>query len=357
MGIARKLAIGVGGLVGLMLVTGGGVYVWASSTASTKLANRFDVHRVDFPIPSPLNDEELSALRAERIMAATGAGANSAGANSAGANGVGANSADPLAGVDLNAVATERAVARGKHLVEAIYACRECHGADFGGGTMIDDAAMGRLLGPNLTLGTGSRTLAYTAADWDRMVRHGVRPDSTPSPMPSKDFYYMSDRELSDVVSYIRALPAVNKEVPSITLGPLGKVLLATGQLQLSAETHPTKHAISHAPLAPAAVADASFGKHVAQTCTGCHGTTFAGGPIIGGPPDWPPAANLTPIGLAGWTYDDFVRALKEAKSKNGVALRVPMAGLPKFARNMTDTELQALWAYIKDLPPQPTGK
>ena len=37
---------------------------------------------------------------------------------------------------------------------------------------MVDDPAMGRLLGPNLTLGTGSRTLAYTAADWD--LHHGL---------------------------------------------------------------------------------------------------------------------------------------------------------------------------------------
>lgn len=338
MGIVRKLAIGVGGLVGLLVAAGAGGYVWAGSAAKTRLSKTIEVHRADYPIPFPLTDEELTALRTERATASSQKGG------------------DPLAGVDLNAVATERAVARGKHLVESFYACAECHGTDFGGGVMVDDPAMGRLLGPNLTLGTGSRTLTYTAADWDRMVRHGVKPDNTPTPMPSKDFFNMSDRELSDIVSYIRSLPAVNKEVPAVTLGPVGKVLVATGQLQLSAEVHPTQHVIEHAPLPPAAVADATFGKHLAQTCTGCHGAKFAGGPIIGGPPDWPPAANLTPTGLAGWTYDDFVRALKEAKSKNGVALREPMAAMQKFAKNMTDTELQALWAYIKELPPQPKG-
>ena len=342
MGVVRKLAIGVGGLVGLLVVAGGAGYMWASSAASTRMSKTIEVHRADFPIPFPLTEDELAALRTERAAASSSKGAAGA---------------DPLAGVDLNALATERAVARGKHLTESFYACAECHGADFGGGVMVDDPAMGRLLGPNLTLGTGSRTLAYTAADWDRMVRHGIKPDNTPSPMPSKDFFSMSDRELSDIVSYIRSMPSVNKEVPAVTLGPVGKVLVATGQLQLSAEMHPTQHVIEHAPLPPAAVADATFGKHLAQTCTGCHGPKFAGGPIIGGPPDWPPAANLTPTGLAGWTYEDFTKALKEGKSKNGVALREPMATLPKFAKNMTDTELQALWAYIKDLPPLPTGK
>jgi mono/diheme cytochrome c family protein len=101
---------------------------------------------------------------------------------------------------------------------------------------------------------------------------------------------------------------------------------------------------------------DAAFGKHLAQTCSGCHGAKSTGGKIIGGPPDWPPAANLTPTGLAGWTYEDFHRALTEGKSKDGRALLAPMSDVPKFAKNMTETELQALWAYFSTLPPQPTG-
>lgn len=339
MGVVRKLAIGVGGLVGVLVLAGAGGYVWAGSAAKTRLSKTIEVHRADFPIPFPLTDEELAAVRAERAAASPAKGG-----------------ADPLSGVDLNALATERAVARGKHLVESFYGCAECHGADFGGGVMIDDPVMGRFLGPNLTLGTGSRTATYTAADWDRTVRHGVKPDNTPTPMPSRDFFSMSDRELSDIVSYIRSMPPVNKEVPAVALGPIGRALVATGQYQLSAEIHPTKHVIDHAALPPAPAADATFGKHLAQTCTGCHGATFAGGKIIGGPPEWPPASNLTPTGLAGWSYDDFARALKEGKSKNGVALREPMASMPKFARNMTDIELQALWAYIKELPAQPTG-
>ena len=330
MGLARRAAIGVGGLLGVLVVGAGAFYLWASSAASSRLAVSYAVHRVDFPIPFPLTEAELSMLRAERGV---------------------------LAESDIHALATARAVARGQHLIESFYACAECHGADFGGGVMIDDRAVGRILGPNLTLGSGSRTLAYTAADWDRMVRHGVKPSGSGSPMPSKDFFEMSDRELSDVVSYIRSRPAVNREVPAVTLGPLGKVLLATGELLLSADIHPTKHIIDHAVLPPPVAADATFGRHRAQTCTGCHRDNFAGGPIIGGPPDWPPAANLTPAGLVGWTYDDFVGALRDGKSKNGRALLEPMSSMPKFAKNMTEVEMQALWEFIRALPAAPTGR
>lgn len=338
MGLGKKLAIGVGSVLGVLVLVGAGGFMWAKGAAKDKLAKTYEVHRVDFPIPFPLTDAELDSLRAARLAA-------------------GADRKDPLAGVDVAAITNERAVERGRHLTETFYACGECHGANFGGGTMIDDPAIGQVLGANLTTGQGSRTLKYQAADWDRMVRHGVKPDGTPTPMPSKDFFMMSDRELSDIVSFIRSKPPVDHQVTTVTLGPLGTVLLATGQIELSADVHPTKHVLTHAALPPASVADANFGKHLAQTCSGCHGATFAGGPIVGGPPDWPPAKNLTPTGLAGWSYEDFLRALKEGKSKNGTALREPMATMPKFARNMTETELQALWSYIKALPPQPLAK
>lgn len=343
MGIVRRLAIGAGGLLGLIVVIGGVGYAWASSSTNSKLEAVREVHSNDFPIPFPLTETEIAEVRAERLAGMTANGAASA--------------EDPLSGVDLGALANERAVARGAHLLKTFYACAECHGADFGGGVMVDDPAIGRLLGPNLTLGTGSRTLNYTAADWDRIVRHGVKPNGSSSPMPSVDFFSMSDRELSDVVSYIRSLPAVNKEVPAVTFGPVGKMLVATGKFSFSADVHPTGHVIDHAPVPPAAVADAAFGKHLAQTCSGCHGPNLSGGPIVGGPPSWPPAANLTPMGLVDWTFADFERALKEGVSKSGVAIREPMFSMQRFAQNMTDVELQALWAYISTLPAQPSVK
>ena len=66
MGIARKVTVGVISLLGLLVVGGGGFYVWASSAARARLAVTHSVHRVDFPIPFPLAEPELAALRAER---------------------------------------------------------------------------------------------------------------------------------------------------------------------------------------------------------------------------------------------------------------------------------------------------
>jgi len=313
------------GVVAVVVLLIGGFYGWAVTRVNGLRSTEVSTHRVDFPIPFPLTETELAAL-------------------------------EP--GADASAVALKRAIERGRHLVNSRYACVECHGQNFGGGVMLDDPMIGRLLGPNITTGRGSRTLSFTPSDWDRAVRHGVLSDgSRPSAMPAEDFQLMSDEELSDIVAYIRSQPPVDNEVAPIRLGPVGNVLVATGALPMAAFMIPS-HDRPHATLPPEAVASAEFGRHLAGVCSGCHGADFSGGPIPGGDPSWVPARNITPDaeGLAGWSYDDFVAAITEGKRPDGTMLQLPMTLMLPYASNMTDVEKQALWAFLQSLPPRPTG-
>jgi mono/diheme cytochrome c family protein len=306
-------------LLGVLLAIAAGLYTWASVATNRALHRTIDTHRVDFPIPFPLAEEEAAGL-------------------------------DDAGRRDL---AAARAVERGRHLVESRYVCIECHGANFGGGVMVDAFPIGRLLGPNLTAGRGSRTLNYTPADWDRIVRHGVLPDGRPAAMPSEEFQMMSDQELSDVVSYLGTFPPVDSDVPAPSLGPLGKVLLATGEMHLSADQIASHHA-AHPAYPPAADVSAEFGRHVSGVCMGCHRPDLSGGPVVGGDPAWPPASNLTPHpeALGGWTYPEFVRAMRNGVRPDGTSLQAPMSTVTAYTRNMTDIEMQALWAYLQSLPP-----
>lgn len=317
-----KLALKVLGILVLVVVLAAAVvYAWASRASAASLSRSIFTHTVDFPVPFPLSEEEIAGGR--------------------------------LTTEEAEREALARAIERGGHLVEARYACAECHGADFSGGVMADDPMLGSFLGPNITSGAGSRTLEYEPADWDRIVRHGIRRDGTPSTMPSQDFQLMSDRELSDIVTFIRSRPAVDNTVPPVRLGPLGKVLIATGNLPLSADLIPS-HEAPHAPFPPPAEVSVEFGAHLAGICAGCHGDDFSGGPILGGDPAWGPARNLTPHedGLAGWTYEQFVAALREGRRPDGTALVEPMTLMIPIALNMTDVEIRALWAYLQSLPP-----
>lgn len=319
----KTLLRAIGALVVLVALGAGGAFLWASSAAAKSLARTIDVHIVDFPIPFPLGPAEIEA------------------------RGLTPEAADEAA--------LAEALERGRHLVESRYACSDCHGEDFGGGVMVDAPIMGRLLGPNITTGTGSRTEGYTAADWNRIVRHGVRRDGRVSAMPSQDFQLMSDQELSDIVVYVRSRPPVDAEVPPVTLGPLGKFLVATGQIQLSADLIGS-HFEDHLPTPPAADVGVEFGAHLAGTCTGCHGASFAGGKIPGGDPAWAPASNLTPggPGMGSWSYDDFVRVMREGRRADGSELASPMSLVVPYTARMTDTELESLWLYLQSVPPAP---
>ena len=308
------------GLFAILLVVGVGGYAWATVTSSRVLSRTFAAHSVDFPIPFPLSEEETdeSALSEEQAQA----------------------------------LALERAIERGRHLVEARYACTECHGTDLSGGVMVDAFPIGTLLGPNITGGEGSRIAEYGPVEWDRIVRHGILPDGRPATMPSEDFQLMSDQELSDVVAFVLSHPPVNNTVSAPTLGPLGKILVATGQLPLSADLIEA-HTEPHAQFPPATAASAEFGQHLAGTCMGCHGEDFSGGPIPGGDPSWVPARNLTPApaALGGWSYEDFEGSMRGGIRPDGTALRLPMTLVTPYAQSMTDIELRALWLYLQSIP------
>lgn len=339
------------GIASAVLVVSAGVfYGWASSKASALGDRVLDSHAVDFPVPFPLTDAEVDVLRGERVRELEAEAPPAPEATEP--------LRDPLDGVDLDAIAVERAVARGEHLVKARYACTGCHGADFSGGEMINDPALAVVLGPNLTAGRGGRVENYDMADWDRAVRHGILPDGRPSLMPSEDYLLMSDGELSDIIAYLRTVDPVDNEVAEPTFGPAGTVFVALGELSYPADRI-EDHQAAHRANPPPAEPTAEFGRHLAGVCTGCHREDFSGGPIAAGDPDWIPGANLTKHadGLEGWSFEDFVTALRDLRRPDGSEIRYPMTMLQPYAAEMTDTELQALWAYVGSLDARPTGQ
>lgn len=297
----KRGAIGLGGVVALAL----GLYGVVAAKASSRLSQKFETHRIDLPLPS---------------------------------------------------ASDAAAVERGRHLVEARYGCNACHGPNLGGGVMIDEPPIGRVLGPNLTYGKGGKISGYSMADWDRIVRHGVKPDGTPALMPSEDYFKMSDAELSDIVAFTLSLPPVEGEVAAPSLGPVGKVLLVVGKLPISAERQPKE---AHAAAPPSTSDSVEFGAHLAATCVGCHRQDMSGGRMAFGPPDWPAAANLTPhaSGLGGWSYEDFERALSEGVSKDGRKLREPMSHVVPGTKAMSVTERKALWTYLRSLKAAPMSE
>jgi len=245
------------------------------------------------------------------------------------------------------------ALKQGKYLFES-RGCSECHGADGGGRVMIDDPTGMYVKTPNIT--PGGVVSQYAEADWVRAIRHGIDPRGRPLlVMPSEDYNRLTDADLSAVVAYVRSLPAKPASAAEIRFPTLVKALYGLGVIPDAAER--INHSLQPSQPVPVA-ASVEHGHYVSRMCIGCHGEHLAGGKIPGGPPDWPPAANLTPgEGSVMPRYDapeKFIAMMRTGKRPDASPVNKAMPF--ETLQAMNDIDLNALYMYLKSLTPRRTG-
>jgi cytochrome c553 len=235
------------------------------------------------------------------------------------------------------------AIERGRYLVHKVSLCTECHGEDLGG-KLVTETPITRIWGTNLTRGRGGIGATYTDADFVRALTHGVKKNGqSVIIMPSQDYKFTA-RDMGALIAYIRSVPPVDREVETTELGLLARALGVTNKFPLL-----TAELIDHQAVAFAPDMDRSEaikgGEYVIATagCRGCHGPALTG---EGGMPD---AANLTPVGIGGWTEADFKTAVRDGRRPNG-SLILPM--MPRIYKEMPEEELGKIFAYLKSLPP-----
>lgn len=253
----------------------------------------------------------------------------------------------PLPNIDGLGRADAEAVARGRRIVTIRNGCVECHGANLAGAVVIDDPAMGRIVGSNITpFALGKKSDEQVA----RAIRHGLNSSGRPLVfMPSYEYQNLSKDDLVAVIGYLRSVPEVRQPNQTIRIGPMAKILYALGQLPTLVPAGIIDHTRGF-PGKPREEPSVAFGNYLAtSSCTGCHGISFRGGPIPGAPPDWLPASNIRFGKGSSWTEQDFTRAMKTgfSKRKNGkLAFPFPLA----LTSQMNATELKALWLYLSSL-------
>ncbi len=248
------------------------------------------------------------------------------------------------------AAATDAAsMARGEHLVNAVAGCRMCHGDNLEGQPFLEDEMGINMPAPNLTSGAGGVGATYSDADWELALRHGIGGDGRVlAIMPSSFYAHFSDEDLAAVIGYLKSVPPVDNELGGRTFGFPGGLMALVGFNEF---THLGR--IDHANVgtfAPPEGATADYGQYLVSvaSCRECHGSNLAGITGENGPP---PGPNLTPGGeLAGWTEADFITALRSGQTPEGEQLDGEQMPWPLFGQ-MSDTELQAIWAYLHSLP------
>ena len=238
--------------------------------------------------------------------------------------------------------------ARGAYLF-ASRGCTDCHGADGAGRVFVDDGKGLKIKGPAIHSGAGSVTAGYTPQDWDRIVRHGVNRNGRPAMvMPSEDYNRFTDADLVALVSYVRTLSGTGGGAAIIELPLPVRALYGAGYVKDAAAK--IDHTLPVQQSVPERIS-VEHGRYVANTCLGCHGPQLAGGPVPGGPPDWPPAARLSKgadSALARYPNADAMIAMfRSGRRADGSEVKVMPFG--SFSK-MSDTDLRALYLYLKSL-------
>jgi mono/diheme cytochrome c family protein len=219
------------------------------------------------------------------------------------------------------------AVARGKH-VATIWACTRCHGENLSGMMITNDPLSGMvpLLGtisaPNLTSGNGGIAASYTDTDWVRAIRYGVMRDGGVEVLMF-DYSTMSDQDLGDLIAYLKQVPPFDTNYPEMRYGPILPVVFNIGLLSPAAEK--IDHSASR-PVDPVPTATVEYGGYLSVVCTACHGN-FIGNVV------------------KNWKQDEFIRIFKTGVLSDGKQFGPTMSS--NTFREMTDTELAALWLYF----------
>ncbi len=259
-----------------------------------------------------------------------------------------------VADYDFEIPSDEASLAEGERLYHA-RGCAECHG-EGGEGRVLVDAPPFLLAPPNITR-VGR---ALSPSDWHRIVRHGVYGDGRPVFfMPAHEYNRMPDGELSKIVAHVRTFEESSASVPASELRPLGNVLFALGVLETMYPAELVDHEVALDP-APDAAPTAEFGEYLTRGCMGCHGEHFSGGPIPGAPEEEigiPSNITMHETGLRSWDLAGFQTALRTGRRPNGTTINPRFMPWRSMHSHMTDTELEAMWAYLQTVPPRPFGE
>ncbi len=218
------------------------------------------------------------------------------------------------------------AVALGKH-VAIVWGCTKCHSENLSGTLLVDDPILGTIPASNLTSGNGGIAKSYTDADWIRAIRHGVKPDSRVEVFMYDYYATMSDRDLGALIAYLKQIPAVDSDYPATRFGPIFAISPAVGLFTPAAEL------IDHGaprPADPVPGNTIEYGKYLFALCAECHSRNLAGK-------------------LENWKQEDFIRAVRTGVLPNGQHLS-PAMPLKTYGE-LNDTELTALWLYLRSLP------
>jgi mono/diheme cytochrome c family protein len=280
-------------------------------------------------------------------------------------------------GLSPGPAVAETALERGSYLVNTILACGNCHtpktpaGAaiaekEFAGGlhftTPAFDATAANIT-PDRETGIGT----WSDDEIRRALTDGVRPAHAhlgrvplAAVMPASFYKALVPRDLDAIVVYLRSVKPVRNEVPApVYKLPVHREAYPDAEAGFADKdlADPVRRGAYLATIGHCMECHAAWAKGVSdyQNGFGRGGRPFGPSLVQGFSATWEGsvAANITShpkAGLGAWSDQEIKRAIAQGVSRDGRALKPPMA----FAwyAGMTDGDLDALVAWLRTVRP-----
>ena len=287
----------------------------------------------------------------------------------------------------IHASADPEVIRRGEYLVRGPAHCAACHtsndrdraAADNGefpplsGGRAFRADPLGVIYSKNLTPDPETGIGRYSDGQIARMLRWSVRPDGKASVQLLMPFANLSESDLTAIISYLRAQPAVRNPVPENHFTVIGKVVKSF------APVFQPRNTIEPVARTPEMAPTVERGKYLARTvanCVGCHtkrnpisfaavSAEFSGGAEMepasrpgADPSIWFVTPNLTPArgsALSKFPDRDTFVARFQKGGVHHLGSPMPWESFGQMSRE----DLGALYQYLHSLPaePGPTGE
>jgi mono/diheme cytochrome c family protein len=272
---------------------------------------------------------------------------------------------------DIHASNDSAVIAHGEYLVYGPAHCAECHldmsnMEKFKAGEKTPLSGgfefllpFGKVHSRNLTSDKETGIGKFSDGEIARIIRYQVKPDGR-TMIPFMEYQNMSDADLTAIVSYLRSLPPIKKQIPDPEWNFMGKAVLAFLIKPEGPKATPPKSVEPEVT--------ATYGKYLADdvsNCKGCHtersmktgeyiGIPFSGGMKVEASTGEKGVYVVTPnittdkqFGrLANWDEDHFVNRFHQG-------VLIPQTIMPWASFNhYSDNDLKAIYKYIATIPP-----
>jgi len=273
---------------------------------------------------------------------------------------------------EMRAPNTPEAIERGRYLVEAMTGCIACHspvdesrpgdfvqaGLEYSGRVWPPGSGFpGKIVAPNISPDPETGIGQWTDGEIVRAIREGVSRDGRPlfPLMNYPNYREFSDDDVLAIVAFLRTRKPVKRDNGPTELDfPVGMMIRTVPQ--------PLDH---QAPGIPASGIERGRAMLKLMMCNECHtprddrgnpvpGKELAGGSEFKGPWGVVFAANITShpsAGIGAYSNDDLKRVFREGKNRAGRELWVMPWSITK---NLTDADLDALIAAVREVPASP---